>query len=207
MRLLDKNFFCVGIDLSSSYMKSNRETNSNALLTIGDIEQLPFKDNAFDHALCSETLEHMPDYHKALKELIRTSREYLFISIPIETYNPFVRLGLYLLGKKKMIPDDFVEEPEGGYASGGHIHEFNANSFKKEIERMGMTCIYEEYVDQLALLPTMFILSDKFKFLEKISDQIIKFIEVVNYSLVRLRIPIGLNYICVLKTKKVSDDL
>lgn len=40
---------------------------------IGDVERLPFADNAFDFVICSHVLEHLPNPDKALSELQRVA--------------------------------------------------------------------------------------------------------------------------------------
>jgi ubiquinone/menaquinone biosynthesis C-methylase UbiE len=47
-----------------------------------DIMNLPFQDNSFDIVLCTHALEHIRDPQKALKELIRISRQRLIIVVP-----------------------------------------------------------------------------------------------------------------------------
>ena len=47
-----------------------------------DIMKLPFQDHSFDIVLCTHVLEHIRDPQKALKELIRVSRQRLIIVVP-----------------------------------------------------------------------------------------------------------------------------
>ncbi|MDD5148500.1 MAG: class I SAM-dependent methyltransferase [Candidatus ainarchaeum sp.] len=47
-------------------------------------EAIPFREGSFDFVLCSEVLEHVPDWKKALKELKRISRKKIVITIPLE---------------------------------------------------------------------------------------------------------------------------
>jgi ubiquinone/menaquinone biosynthesis C-methylase UbiE len=52
----------------------------------GDGERLPFPDGAFDHVICTETLEHVPDDGAIVSELMRVLRPggILVISVPDE---------------------------------------------------------------------------------------------------------------------------
>jgi len=53
-------------------------------LLSADIVNLPFEDNFFDLIICSEVLEHIPNHHKALSELVRILKpgKTLVISVP-----------------------------------------------------------------------------------------------------------------------------
>ncbi len=75
-----------------------------------DIHELPFKDNEFDVVLCSETLEHSLDLHKAVRELLRVAGKAVVITVPHE---PGEVIGQI---KKEKIPH-------------GHIHYFDLKSF------------------------------------------------------------------------------
>ncbi len=43
-------------------------------LMVGDALRLPFYDHQFDRLICSEVLEHIPDYHAALAEIWRVTK-------------------------------------------------------------------------------------------------------------------------------------
>lgn len=53
-------------------------------LSAADITALPFADNAFDHVICSEVMEHIPDDQKAAEELVRVLKPggTLTVSVP-----------------------------------------------------------------------------------------------------------------------------
>ena len=75
-----------------------------------DIRRLPFRDAEFDVVLCSETLEHVPDYQSAFYELLRVARKAVVITVPHE---PKHKVDKYV--KEKVIH--------------GHINRFDSNSF------------------------------------------------------------------------------
>lgn len=71
-------------DLSENACKMAKEIfNINAIPA--DIHNLPFKDKEFEAVLCSETLEHVTDYQKAINELLRITGKVLIITVPHET--------------------------------------------------------------------------------------------------------------------------
>jgi ubiquinone/menaquinone biosynthesis C-methylase UbiE len=51
-----------------------------------DIHNLPFEDSKFEVTLCSETIEHVTDYKKAIEELLRITSKVLIITVPHETH-------------------------------------------------------------------------------------------------------------------------
>lgn len=50
-----------------------------------DIHHLPFGDNEFEVTVCSETIEHVTDFKKAIQELLRITSGVLIITVPHET--------------------------------------------------------------------------------------------------------------------------
>ncbi len=75
-----------------------------------DIRQLPFKDNAFDVVLCSETLEHVPDLDAATRELVRVCRKAVVITIPHE-------------------PESLIEKYKKENIVHAHLHHLDLKSF------------------------------------------------------------------------------
>ena len=81
-----------------------------------DIHALPFKNGEFDVVLCSETLEHITDVNKAMKELLRVANKAIIITVPHEKRSCIeqnIRLGEYH----------------------SHIHDFKLNSFDYLIDQ------------------------------------------------------------------------
>jgi len=73
-----------------------------------DIQKLPYNDNQFDVVLCSETLEHVPNFTHATLELLRVSRKAVVITVPHESDNVIKR---------------YIKNPHA------HLHSFKTNSF------------------------------------------------------------------------------
>jgi hypothetical protein len=77
--LLRSKMDLVSIDLPKKVTQP-----SSYKLTFADVQYLPFRDNAFDMAICTEVLEHLPEnvLLKGIRELQRVSRRYVLVSVP-----------------------------------------------------------------------------------------------------------------------------
>ena len=75
-----------GIDLSEESLRRAKERNPGAKIIEANLAKLPFEDNFFAVTTCSEVLEHIPDYRKAISEIIRVTRigGRIIISVPNE---------------------------------------------------------------------------------------------------------------------------
>ncbi len=89
----------------------------------GDALALPFADNTFDKVICSEVLEHVPNYHGVLAEIHRVlkPRGRLAISVP------------------RAWPEEICWKlsPQYRQSEGGHIRIFNATQLRCEVESLG----------------------------------------------------------------------
>ena len=81
-----KKCHVIGLDLSledikityqgfETYPDITNDPNRHFNLMTGNALSLPFKDETFDQIICSEVLEHIPNYEKAIE--CHNSKEYL----------------------------------------------------------------------------------------------------------------------------------
>ena len=75
----------TGLDHSAYIFKKNKHHR----LVIGDAMALKYPDNSFDIVFCANTLHHIPDYPKAIAEMVRVSKKYVVIFEP-NPLNPFM---------------------------------------------------------------------------------------------------------------------
>lgn len=90
----------------------------------GDALRLPFRDGAFDAAICAEVMEHVHDYEGAARELARVLRPggRLAVTIPSATSEHiYLRLG-----------DEYFESP------GGHIRIFRPRQLARALRAAGL---------------------------------------------------------------------
>ncbi|MBU3897258.1 MAG: class I SAM-dependent methyltransferase [Nanoarchaeota archaeon] len=103
-----RGFVTIGSDLSSKMIKIAKKDYGNYFVT-DDIMKSRFKDNQFDVVIFSETLEHIPDLNRAMKELRRVASKYILITVP---YKEKVVMEVCPHCLKK-------------YHKSGHIHYFD----------------------------------------------------------------------------------
>lgn len=106
-----------------------------------DIHNLPFRDKEFDMVLCSETIEHVTDYKKAIEELLRITKNVLVITVPHET--------------KKLVAQNIRNK-----VPHGHIHYFDTKTLDY-IKDRGYNLSYEKTLSSLLILPR--VIAEGFK--------------------------------------------
>lgn len=84
---------------------------------------LPFADGTLDKVICSEVLEHIPDYRAALKEIHRVLKPQGMLCISVPRRWP-ERLCWALSKQYHLVP-------------GGHLRIFRSGVLRTEIERHG----------------------------------------------------------------------
>lgn len=109
----------VGCDVSLAAIQwATAEVDAAFTGHAGDINRLPYADNAFPLVVCLEVLEHIPDSSSGLRELARVSSDYLLLSVPHE---PFFRGANFLRGKHVT---RWGNDPE-------HRHNYSGRAFRR----------------------------------------------------------------------------
>ncbi len=104
-----------GLDFSRAALQIGRqrsqqsESESSAAFVQGDAHALPFPDNYFDLIVSCETIEHLPDPVKGVREFHRVTKPggTLFLTTP----NYFNLMGLYELYAKVRHPHRVPDQP------------------------------------------------------------------------------------------------
>jgi SAM-dependent methyltransferase len=129
-----QNVEAVGVDLSIKDLKITSErfqefvqpenNDKHLMLSVSDAKSLPFADNSFDKVICSEVLEHIPDYPSVLKEIVRVLKTGGILGISVPRFFPeWVCWQL----------SDAYHEVEGG-----HVRIFNASHLREDVEKLGL---------------------------------------------------------------------
>lgn len=84
---------------------------------------LPFADNSFDKVICSEVLEHIPDYRAMLAEIDRVLKPDGLLAISVPRAWP-ERICWHLSAAYHLV-------------KGGHIRIFNAEALHREVSGLG----------------------------------------------------------------------
>lgn len=92
-------------------------------LSVADALTLPFADATFDRIICSEVLEHIPNYRQALKEIDRVLK-------------PGGKLGVSV---PRAFPEWVCWKLEERYHSnpGGHVRIFRTSGLKRDVRDAG----------------------------------------------------------------------
>jgi ubiquinone/menaquinone biosynthesis C-methylase UbiE len=141
-----KNVQAIGVDLSLDDLLTTNErfqdefmepdqTDKSFGLSVADALSLPFADDSFDKIICSEVLEHIPDYRSALVEIRRVLKPG----------------GILAASVPRFLPEWICWRLSTEYHSevGGHIRIFNALKLKKDIEDQGMSFFHRHWAHAL----------------------------------------------------------
>ena len=123
----------IGMDLSRDDMltargrKADFQVEETGQHSLNFVEasglNLPFADETFDVVICSEVLEHIPDYEGMLKEIERV----------------LIRGGIFAMSVPRFGPEWLCWKLSRAYheVPGGHLRIFNADDLNKSIETLG----------------------------------------------------------------------
>jgi len=122
---IDKNAWALR-ETAKSLATMPDAVSKDYLVSIADINRLPFADASFDCIICSEVLEHIPDHEKALKELDRIlkPRGTLVVSVP----RYFTERICWFISR------------EYHHEEGGHIRIYKKKQLHRMLTRQGFVC-------------------------------------------------------------------
>jgi ubiquinone/menaquinone biosynthesis C-methylase UbiE len=135
----------IGVDLSLDDLRTTREKFEDFAeldnpaksfgLSSANALQLPFADNSFDKVICSEVLEHIPDYRGALAEIRRVLKPG----------------GLFCASVPRRWPEQICWALSEEYHNtpGGHIRIFRADELRGDIERLGFSRYHRHWAHAL----------------------------------------------------------
>ncbi len=140
-----KNIEAVGVDLSwkdlqitkerSEQFLSTQDNDQTFVLSVADALHLPFADQSFDKVICSEVLEHIPDYDSVLKEIKRVLKPG----------------GVFCASVPRFWPEKLCWAFSDEYHAneGGHIRIFKAKQLRAQIEVQGFSHYHRHWAHAL----------------------------------------------------------
>ena len=142
---LEQDVTSIGVDLSVNDLQTTQqkfqpfaEPNNSAKsfgLSAANALQLPFADNTFDKVICSEVLEHIPDFRGALEEVERVLKPG----------------GLFCASVPRTWPEKICWFFSDAYhqVEGGHLRIFEARKLKAQIEALGFKSFHRHWAHAL----------------------------------------------------------
>tara|TARA_R110002110_G_scaffold346084_1_gene556284 strand:+ start:113 stop:871 length:759 start_codon:yes stop_codon:yes gene_type:complete len=140
-----ENIHAVGIDLSLKDLKTTRErfaefkdpelADRDLNISVANGARLPFADQQFDKVICSEVLEHIPDYRPVLSEINRVLKVG----------------GIFAASVPRYFPEWICWQLSDAYheVEGGHVRIFNANDLREDIRGTGMVFFKRHHAHSL----------------------------------------------------------
>jgi ubiquinone/menaquinone biosynthesis C-methylase UbiE len=117
----------VGLDISETALE--RISGSRARLVRADAARMPFTDSYFDGAICSETLEHVPEPGKIVKEISRVVRPggIVLLSVPNEPLINLVKDIIWNLGLFGIVFPNVPRRQNDEW----HLHSFDLKKLRE----------------------------------------------------------------------------
>lgn len=144
----------TGLDIGKTRInmanKLRKSSGKNVSFVVGDAQFLPFRDESLDIIICSETLEHVSNYRKAFRELVRVTRKLGHVIVTFPNNISLAQLNKFPLyiGDRKSQPED--------------LHLFNIFVVNRLFERKDLKVMIKRGVDFI-YIPSI---RPKMKFIE-----------------------------------------
>jgi len=141
----EANVHSIGVDLCLEDLRTTREKfadfnepdneKKSFGLASANALHLPFADDTFDKVICSEVLEHIPDYQGALQEIERVLKPG----------------GLFCASVPRRWPEKICWALSDAYykVPGGHLRIFRSGELRSEIETLGFKHYYRHWAHAL----------------------------------------------------------
>lgn len=76
----------VGVDIDEEALKKAAENKEFIKLIRASLTGLPFKENQFEKSISIQTLYYIPDWKKAIDEIMRVTKNFAIVTMPNFTY-------------------------------------------------------------------------------------------------------------------------
>ena len=113
-----------GSDYSQKMIAKARETYPDVSFDVQDLTQLTYADDCVDVCLVSGVLEHIPDYHRAIRECCRVAKKWVIV------HRGFVNTGRKT--ESALVSQYNIVTPRTCLAERALVSEFNDQGFSLE---------------------------------------------------------------------------
>lgn len=124
----------VGVEVSRDDLNAARfmyadlqrrgEISGHADFVLGDAQNLPFRDGAFDRSICTEVFEHIPDDRRGIEEFLRVTKPGAAVAVSVPNYWPEVVFWT--------LSWDYWHTP------GGHVRRYRPGVMRRMLGERGM---------------------------------------------------------------------
>lgn len=120
----------TGADIYPSAIEHAKRKYSHIRFVVADAHKLPFKDNFFGLVVCCETIEHVVDPKKVLKEIRRVIKKDGLAMVEMDSGSILFRIVWWIWEKTK-----------GKVWQGAHLHPFHHTELEKIILKAGFKIV------------------------------------------------------------------
>ncbi|MFA5830731.1 MAG: class I SAM-dependent methyltransferase [Candidatus Paceibacterota bacterium] len=150
-RAVPKCSHAVGIDVGKKFIETAKKYQAehgikNAEFLLTDGGKIPFPDNSFGKLICSEVIEHVPNHHSFLRELIRVVKPGGILVFTVPHWNS--RGTFWKRLKNGFRPFPFV--PLSDFSAKGiaehkdaHVRQFSIKEFSDFVRGEGLLVEYD----------------------------------------------------------------
>lgn len=128
LKRIDPNITYHGIEVSEHYVKLAKKVfagEKNFKISRGDIFDIKLKDDSYDIVICYMVLPFIPNYQKAVGELMRVARRHVFIRLLLSDYTYIIKI--FKQGYRKGAPFEFYNI----YSQDEFVHHLKKLGAKK----------------------------------------------------------------------------
>lgn len=120
----------IGVDVYKDAIDYARKKYPNIKFMVADAHKLPFKDDSFDLIICYETIEHLVNPLRALREIRRAVARNGVVGLEMDSGSLLFRIVWW-----------FWEKTKGRVWRGAHLHPFHHTELERVIKKAGFRII------------------------------------------------------------------
>jgi SAM-dependent methyltransferase len=131
-KALKKTKNVYGFDVVEDFIKVAKKNVKGAKVSVDSATKMHYKKDEFNYVLCTEVLEHVPNYQKAVKEIKRVLRKKgrAIITVPLEH-------SLFWRAFSLIYPPEEYR---------GHINLVTAKEVENEFLKNGFNLVKKEFI-------------------------------------------------------------